>query len=303
MHVQPKVRNFLWRAIRNSIPTKINLKRRMVLMDECCDHCHEEPEDVLHALWSCPSISQAWTQFDTWRILDPSPCFSSFKDLVETVVEEGKDLNCFATTVWAIWSRRNSMRTSGQHIPVQQIYSEVQKARAAYVRTIPPRPPDQANHCEQRSTWKPPPRSKLKINFDGSVFNEVQRAGVGAIVRDAEGSVLASMAESFHLPFSIAAVEVIAAMKTIQFAKDLGLTSFILEGDSKNVIEGLKCDMLIFGHIRPAAKRNDGKWQDGFEVFMRNIYWKLETVMSVIFVVKVDDDGYLYGRGRELSRD
>nr|POF27193.1 hypothetical protein CFP56_08563 [Quercus suber] len=241
MHVQPKVRNFLWRAIRNSIPTKINLKRRMVLMDECCDHCHEEPEEVLHALWSCPSISQAWTQFDTWGNLDPSPCFSSFKDLVETVVEEGKDLNYFATTVWAIWSRINSMRTSGQHIPVQQIYSAVQKARAAYVRTIPPRPPDQTIHCEQRSTWKPPPRSKLKVNFDGSVFSEVQRAGVGAIVRDAEGSVLASMAESFHLPFSVATVEVIAAMKSIQFTKDLGLTSFILKGDSKSAIEGLKC--------------------------------------------------------------
>jgi len=51
MQVQPKVRNFLWRAIRNSIPTKKNLKQRMVLTDDGCDHCHGEPEDVLLALW------------------------------------------------------------------------------------------------------------------------------------------------------------------------------------------------------------------------------------------------------------
>ena len=57
MQVQPKVRNFLWRTIRNSIPTKHNLRRRMVLTDDCCDHCHGEFEDVLHALWSCSSIS------------------------------------------------------------------------------------------------------------------------------------------------------------------------------------------------------------------------------------------------------
>nr|POE70401.1 hypothetical protein CFP56_61894 [Quercus suber] len=207
MQVQPKVRNFLWKAIMNSIPTKLNLKRHMVQMDECCDHYHEEPEDVLHTLWSCPSISQAWSQFDTWENLDCSPCFSSFKDLVEIVVEEGNDLNYFATTVWAIWSRRNSMRTSRQHIPVQQIYTEVQKARAANVRTIPPRLPDQTTHSEQWSTWKPPPWLKLKFNFDGFVFGEDQRARVGAIVRDAEGSVLASMAESFRLPFSVAVVD------------------------------------------------------------------------------------------------
>ncbi|KAK7838397.1 hypothetical protein CFP56_019860 [Quercus suber] len=176
MQVQPKVRNFLWKAIMNSIPTKLNLKRHMVQMDECCDHYHEEPEDVLHTLWSCPSISQAWSQFDTWENLDCSPCFSSFKDLVEIVVEEGNDLNYFATTVWAIWSRRNSMRTSRQHIPVQQIYTEVQKARAANVRTIPPRLPDQTTHSEQWSTWKPPPWLKLKFNFDGFVFGEDQRA-------------------------------------------------------------------------------------------------------------------------------
>lgn len=42
--------------------------------------------------------------------------------------------------------------------------------------------------------------------------------------------VVASMAESFQLPFSVTAVEVIAAKKALQFAKDLGLSSVVLEG-------------------------------------------------------------------------
>ncbi|XP_023924335.1 uncharacterized protein LOC112035736 [Quercus suber] len=112
-------------------------------------------------------------------------------------------------------------------------------------------------HSEQRHTWKPPPWSKLKVNFNGSVFRENQRAGVGAIVRNAEGSVLASMAESFHLPFSIAAMEVIATKKAIQFAKDIGLTSIILEGDLKSAIEGLKCkssSLIEYGHLLVEAR-------------------------------------------------
>ena len=62
------------------------------------------------------------------------------------------------------------------------IEGEVQKTRSSLVRTIPPRPPDQTPWCDPRPIWKPPPWSKLKVNFDGSVFRESQRAGVGVIV-------------------------------------------------------------------------------------------------------------------------
>nr|POE59703.1 hypothetical protein CFP56_31209 [Quercus suber] len=123
----------------------------MVLLDDGYDHCHDEPEDMLHALWSCPSISQ--------------------------------------------------------------VHSEVQKARSLFVRNAQPHPPDQTPHIDPWPIWKPPPWPKLKVNFDGVVFREIQCAGLEAVVRNAEGSVLASMAESFHLPLSVVVVEVIAAKK------------------------------------------------------------------------------------------
>ena len=62
------------------------------------------------------------------------------------------------------------------------IEGEVQKTRSSLVRTIPLRPLDQTPRCDPRPIWKPPPWSKLKVNFDGSVFRENQRAGVGVIV-------------------------------------------------------------------------------------------------------------------------
>ena len=58
------------------------------------------------------------------------------------------------------------------------------------------------------------------------------------------GSVMAFMAENFQLPFSIIAVEVIAAKKALQFAFDLGLSSIVLEGDSKITIDGLRREEL-----------------------------------------------------------
>ena len=65
------------------------------------------------------------------------------------------------------------------------------------------------------------------------------------------------MAETFHLPFSVAVVEVIAAKTALQFAKDIGLSSIILEGDSKIVIDGLKITYSFLnehGHLLVEAK-------------------------------------------------
>ena len=131
------------------------------------------------------------------------------------------------------------MRTRGTHVPVHQVHDEVQKARSAFIRASQPRPPELMSHSVSRPTWKPQPLSKLKVNFDRAVFREDQRARVGVIIRDAEDRVCALMAESFHLPFSVAAVEVLATKKALQLAKDLGFHSIILEGDSKIAIDGL----------------------------------------------------------------
>ena len=57
LQVLPKVRNLVWTAIKDSVPSKVNLKRRMILADDVCDHCKGSPGDTVHALWSCPLLA------------------------------------------------------------------------------------------------------------------------------------------------------------------------------------------------------------------------------------------------------
>ena len=51
---------------------------------------------------------------------------------------------------------------------------------------------------------------------------------------------MASMAKKILLPNSVAIVEAMAAVKALTFAQDIGLSYFILEGDSEIVINVLK---------------------------------------------------------------
>ena len=69
--------------------------------------------------------------------------------------------------------------------------------------------------------------------------------------------MVAAMVEKIPLPYSINVVEVLAAIKALRFVGDIGLESFILEGDSKITIDALVRDNMEhveFGNLIEEAK-------------------------------------------------
>nr|POE73647.1 hypothetical protein CFP56_76385 [Quercus suber] len=107
----------------------------------------------------------------------------------------------------------------------------------------------------QHTGWTPPVNHMFKVNFDKAIFREEQKAGVGVIIRDEHGSVIASMADSISLPFSVDAVEafaakealaeeieVLAALNALSFTFELGFRSTISKGDSLGLTQALKSE-------------------------------------------------------------
>ncbi|XP_065638616.1 uncharacterized protein LOC136071366 [Quercus suber] len=106
-------------------------------------------------------------------------------------------------------------------------------------------------------TWIPPPANSLKINFDGALFKDINKAGLGVVIRNDHGQVIASLSEQIQLPFSSDLVEALAAARAISFAHELSFTNYVLEGDSDVVIKALKHSddsLSSFGHILASAK-------------------------------------------------
>ena len=60
MNVPPKVRNFVWRACNDILPTRANLYRKKILTDPLCSICGQTDETVGHALWECPMARNVW---------------------------------------------------------------------------------------------------------------------------------------------------------------------------------------------------------------------------------------------------
>ena len=103
----------------------------------------------------------------------------------------------------------------------------------------------------------PPPRPLFKVNFDGVVFNEDRKAGVGVVIQNCLGKVMASMTEKCNVPTLVNEVKAMAAVRAVVFAQELRFSSIILEGDSKKIMNIFKNDepsFVSYGHLIEEAK-------------------------------------------------
>jgi ribonuclease HI len=238
LQVPKKIQVFIWRALKDSLPSKLNLKKRHVVEDPACEMCAAPTEDILHALWECPQAKTAWGGDSGLRDVRKSK-FLNFTDLwcQVTKMEPPVDMELFSTICWAVWHRRNKTRLKqsvdkAEHIPdfAREYLHEFQSSQI----THGPNPSPQ-----QRTRWKKPTTCGFKVNYDGAVFAEKAEAGIGVVVRTANGSPMATLSQKIRYPLSVAATEAVAARRAVRFALELGLTEVEFEGDSRVITDAL----------------------------------------------------------------
>ena len=221
-----------------------------------CSHCKLKAEDGYHALWDCSELSAIW-ETDVMWLFCRSKKFSNFFKLARFVLETDKQPEQFALITWTIWFRRNQLRTSSKPFPLSQIIPSARQLLQEFNEVHPSVPVQNSNPQQLWPKWEPPPTSLLKVNFDGAVFKETEEAGLGVVIRDSHGQVLASLAEKIKLPSCSDEVEALAAVRAIILAMDLNLPSFIVEGDSEVVISALRSEedsFSSFGHLISSIK-------------------------------------------------
>ena len=173
------------------------------------------------------------------------------------MLETDKQPEQFASITWTIWFRRNQLRTSSKPFPLSQIIPSARQTLQEFHEVHPAAPAQISTPHQPRPKWEPPPTSLLKINFDGAIFRETEEAGLGVVIRDSHGQVLASLAEKIKLPSCSDEVEALAVVRAITLAMDLNLPSFIVEGDSEVVISALRSEedsFSSFGHLISSIK-------------------------------------------------
>ena len=175
--------------------------------------------------------------------------------------EERMDVELLAFTSWAVCNRRNQVRLKQQACPLDQIHVlSTDRKNEFQLLHQQTGTPQHRKHVR----WKPPDQGCYKINYNGVVFNQQEKAGLGVVIRNEEGAVMASMTQLVPLPTTVAQVEALAARRATEFALELGLNRVILEGDSEVICWGLQDhspSLALHGHILQDVKCLAGAFQ------------------------------------------
>ena len=75
------------------------------------------------------------------------------------------------------------------------------------------------------------------------MFSRLHRTGIGAIIRNEKGEVMAAMSAVGPSAENSEEVELMACKRSLEFVVDVGFTSLIIEGDNANVIQAISSSL------------------------------------------------------------
>lgn len=92
------------------------------------------------------------------------------------------------------------------------------------------RPPEPEESPMLPPRWTKPPDDKWKTNVDAAVDQVAMKMGVGIVIRNAEGRVVAARAQQIPYIVDPLLAEAIAAWHAIYFGKNVGASKVIWKG-------------------------------------------------------------------------
>ncbi|XP_041026980.1 uncharacterized protein LOC121267186 [Juglans microcarpa x Juglans regia] len=138
--------------------------KRKVLKEALSPICKRIDESVCHALWSCCGASDVWA-CERSPVQEWSSCE---RDMFDFWTEWSSKLAQDQLEIMVVVMRRQALIGKG----TGQRYG-VQTSRAI--------------------RWKPPVGETVKVNWDAAWMADEYRCGIGVVIRDKWGEVLASL--------------------------------------------------------------------------------------------------------------
>lgn len=109
LKIPPKVKNFLWRAGRNGLPTRTNLLGKCINVPSLCPLCDVGIENSWHLFVSCQYAQSCWEQTDFKDIINSWQTM-----LIHSMNDSLKCWNCskawkFGSSAWFCWACGSSI--------------------------------------------------------------------------------------------------------------------------------------------------------------------------------------------------
>ncbi|XP_075665089.1 uncharacterized protein LOC142634697 [Castanea sativa] len=178
---------------------------------------------------------------ETNRVGEGSVLMSSSKQLSVDAIE------IFLVQSWLIWNQRNMVlhgaklqepgRLNERANSLLVEYKNAQSQLAIPVSSSVPQ------------SWQPPEGTLYKLNFDAAVFTDMAASGVGVIIWNYNGQVMAALSSKGPTVLDSEEAEILACRQAMKFAIDAGFSELVVEGDNINVMCSIFSDRTDWSRL------------------------------------------------------
>lgn len=256
VRIPPKIRIFLWRAMRDFISSHANLKSHHVLTDPSCSFCKFHYASTSHTLIFCPMVVHIWKDSIFWTHLKLLKDASFFEcvDYLSSKTERD-DFALFSIICWAIWKecRRRNHDDSEKFgfINVNGVF-----AYAENIRIQRPQSLDTGfgNVLPSDHLWFPPPFNHVRLDVDDAFDAVFNKFSVGVVIRDFQGRLCAFKAGPIRNPGYVDGAELMAIRSGLDLCQHMGFSNVLVFSDCLNVVKDVsqgvgglgQCDVVAY---------------------------------------------------------
>lgn len=158
-----------------------------------------------------------------------------------------------------IWFRRNKWAFDGVFTSPNVIIQKSFELIADYSHLHEKRSPGHSMRnpdCVKK--WRAPSQGWYKANWDVAIDKSHGQVGIGVVIREEKGQVIAAMSKTRMSLLEPTTGEAYAAYHAACLCKDVGVQNILLEGDAKQIVEAINSHTRTwshFGHLISDTRR------------------------------------------------
>ena len=151
MVVPKKVKIFLWRAVKDLLPTTENLWKKNVVQEATCQICRNQMESIDHAHLDCKITMKVWQNSPFGKLVQRE-MYSYVINIIQSLHQQQRELSgeLVASLLWVIWNARNKMLFEGINEDLVRLVARAFSVANSIKRIRTPK----LNSCAEKATIK-----------------------------------------------------------------------------------------------------------------------------------------------------
>ena len=251
--VPAKLRVFLWRLAKQSLPTTDVLHHRHIAASSSCGICGAV-DSWRHSLLDCTMARCVWALADEDMLehmcqMQDTNARNWLFTMIETLNHD--QFTRMSVTLWAIWhARRKAIHEDLFQSPLST-HSFVDSFIAELHQSTKPKPASvRQGVAIPHVAWIAPSAGVAKLNVDAGVARSGLLGSAAAVARSATGEYLGASVVIHSGLSDPETLEALAVREGLNLAQDLQLPRITVASDCLSVVKALKEENLgSYSHI------------------------------------------------------